>query len=121
MKHYLFYGCTDKYTRGPLEILKSIYVRDDESAPQSERQAADYNEHYLYNFAAGEYSALHVLVLNLNPTKGVTEVLRNEYSENPLRVRTEINTAAKKTALLKKYTPNAMMFEEVIGQAGNTQ
>lgn len=102
MKQYLFYGCTDRYSRGPMEILKSINVRDDESAPQAERNAADHNEHYLRYFAQGEYSALYVLVLNLNPATGVTEVLRNEYSENPLKVRTEINAAAKKTMATKK-------------------
>lgn len=96
MKQYLFYGCTNKYERGPLELLKQITVRDEDGSAQSERNAADHNEHYLRYFKAGEYSALYILVLNLNPATGTTEVIRNEYSENPLKTRVVINPAAKR-------------------------
>ena len=98
MKQYLFYSCSNKFEHGPLELLKSIHVRDDNTASGSEEKAANHEKHFKEYFAIGEYSALSVLVLNLDPASGITEVIRNEYAENPLKVRTIINPAAKKLA-----------------------
>ena len=102
MKHYLFYGCTDRYERGPLELLKSILVRDNSNAPDAELNAVQHEEHFKKYFAAKEYSCLYILVLNLDPQSGITEVIRNEYAENPLKTRIVINAAAKPATFLKR-------------------
>jgi hypothetical protein len=115
MKQFLFYGCTDKYERGPLALLKQIHFYDGDFS--AERNAADHNEHYLRYFKSGEYSALHILILNLNPAVGTTEVIRNEYSENPLKQRVVINPAAKRTTPVKKTllnNPHYVAFEEAM-------
>ena len=116
MKQYLFYGCTDKYERGPMELLKSICVRDG----SSEANALEHERHFRSYFEQKEYSCLYVLVFNLDPANGVTEVLRNEYAENPLKHRTVINAAARKPTtkartleqILANEPPQFTMFED---------
>jgi len=102
MKHYLFYGCTDKYERGPMELLKTVLVRDNNNAPSSEANALEHERHFKNYFEQKEYSCFFMLVLNLDPANGITEVIRNEYAENPLKHRTIINAAAKATQVVRK-------------------
>lgn len=102
MKQYLFYGCTDKYERGPMELLKAILVRDNHNAASLEANAMEHERHFKSYFETKEYSALLIMVLNLDPANGVTEVLRNEYAENELKKRTIINAAAKSTQVVRK-------------------
>ena len=76
MKQYLFYGCTDKYERGPMELLKSICVRDTVNGLASEANALEHDRHFRNYFEQKEYSCLYVLVFNLDPANGVTEIGR---------------------------------------------
>lgn len=92
MRQILIYICTNKFERGPMQLGKQMIW--DQSI---DKQYNDYIRHYQESFQIGEYSALHLLELNLDPANGITEVLRNEYSENPLKTRIVINPAAAKT------------------------
>ena len=115
MKHYLFYGCNDKYERGPMELLKSILVRDDEGALSQEANAREHELHFKKYFERNEYSALYILVLDLDPAKGSTAVIRNEYAENPLKTRIVINAAARGMAPApKKKTIGQIMAEQAM-------
>ena len=102
MKQYLFYACTNKYERGPLELQKQICIKDNADAPHHQANADEHERHYHAYFEGKEYSSLHILVLNLDPVNGITEVIKNEYAENPLKVRTIINPNAKGLAATKK-------------------
>ncbi len=42
-------------------------------------------------FARKEYSAIHILQLDLDPVNGITNVVRNDYFENPLKTKIIIN------------------------------
>lgn len=115
MKHYLFYGCTDKYERGPMELLKTILVRDNDSAPSQEANAREHELHFKKYFEQKEYSALYILVLDLDPANGSTSVIRNEYAENPLKTRIVINTAARGLApASKKKTIEQIMASQAM-------
>ena len=108
MKHFLFYVSNDKYERKPLQLSKQIMVQEDGSGAAT---AADHEAYYKDSFKRKEYSALHILVLNLDPANGVTEVVRNEYAENPLKQRIEINAAAKRAVPRSKSLLQTMQAE----------
>jgi hypothetical protein len=108
MKQYLFYACSNKYERGPLELQKQICVKDNQDAPHHQANADEHMRHYRAYFEGKEFSVLHILVLHLDPANGITEVLTNEYAENPLKVRTIINPQAKGLAVKKKSILNAL-------------
>ena len=115
MKHYLFYGCNDKYERGPMELLKNILVRDNDSAPSQEVNAREHELHFKNYFEQKEYSALYILVLDLDPANGSTSVIRNEYAENPLKTRIVINAAARGMAPApKRKTIEQIMAAQAI-------
>jgi len=99
MKHFLFYVSTNQYERVNLTLAKSILVFDDGTGQGS---ANDHEVYYKDAFRVKEYSALHILVLNLDAANGVTEVLRNEYAENPLKKRIVINEQAKRPAVVRR-------------------
>lgn len=119
MKHYLFYLSNNKYERVPLSLSKHIMVGDDGT---NQGSADDHENYYKSSFDCKECTAFHILVLHLDPANGITEVLRNEYFENPLKTRTIINAAAKSAAVVKKRSlldqitmPSAQAsFEEFI-------
>ena len=98
MKHFLFYISTNQYERTNLTLAKSILVYDDGSGQAT---ATDHENYYKESFKGREYSALHILVLNLDAAHGVTEVLRNEYAENPLKKRIVINEQAKRASIVR--------------------
>jgi hypothetical protein len=108
MKQYLFYACTNKYERGPLELQKQINVKDNQDAPHHQANADEHERHYRAYFESKEYSALYILVLNLDPANSITEVIKNEYAENPLKVRTIINPQAKGIVIKKKSLLDAI-------------
>ena len=115
MKHYLFYGCNDRYERGPMELLKTILVRDNDSAPSQEAHAREHELHFKKYFEQKEYSALYILVLDLDPANGSTSVIRNEYAENPLKTRIVINAAARGMAPApKRKTIEQIMAAQAI-------
>ncbi len=49
-------------------------------------------------FARKEYSAIHILQLDLDPVNGITNVVRNDYFENPLKTKIIINGSKESTA-----------------------
>jgi len=119
MKHFLIYVCTNKYERTDLTQAKSIIV----STGGNEGNADDHMAYYKDCFQSGEYSALHILVLNLDPANGITEVLLNEYAENPLKKRIVLNEAAKSTVVKRKsatqiLAENAIMNADMFTVAG---
>ena len=113
MKQYLFYACSNKYERGPLELQKQICIRDNADAMHHQQNADEHERHYRSYFAAKDYSSLHILVLNLDPANGITEVIKNEYAENPLKTRTIINPQAKVLAVKKKSLLDAVTMHSV--------
>jgi hypothetical protein len=107
MKHYIWYASSNKYERVPMECIKNLYQSNDDTVfgPGLEHEA-----YYKECFNQGQYSQLHMLVLRLDPANGITEVLKNEYMEGPLKQRITINPAAKpKNPVAKKKSISQLM------------
>jgi hypothetical protein len=63
-----------------------------------------------------------MLVLRLDPANGITEVLKNEYMEGPLKQRITINPAAKpKNPVVKKKSISQLMAAHGIATAPQIQ
>lgn len=92
MRQYLIYACTNKYERAPLELVKQVCVKDNGNPSNANAHMSMYKEY----FRSGEYSAIHVLVMELNAMAGTTEIVINEYAEGPLCKRIVINESARK-------------------------
>jgi len=109
MLQYLFYNCTDKYERRPLQLAKQVCVSD---LGHNQATADDHDAYFQSCLKSGEYSALHIMVLRLDPANGITEVVRNEYAENPLKQRIVINAPAKVQKKVKTAEWNTVMFDD---------
>lgn len=104
MIHHIWYASSDKYERSTLEHIKSVYQIGDGS-PSS---AMEHEAYFKECFNSGQYTALHQLVLRLDPANGITEVIKNEYIEGPLKQRIVINPKAKSTVVKKKSISQLM-------------
>ena len=105
MIHTIWYASSNKYERTPLECIKNVYNVEEAAihSPSIEHEA-----YYKECFNSGQYTALHQLVLRLDPANGITEVLKNEYLEGPLKQRITINPQAKATVVKKKSISQIM-------------
>lgn len=91
LKQVLIYGNSDLYKYGDMILThQRAYI------PNSDMDAdLDYYiNQYKTRFNKKQYSELHILTLLLDPANGETTVLVNEYSQNPLKVKTIINAVA---------------------------
>ena len=105
MYHLLVYGCGNRYEREPLGFVKQLMCN-------TEAWKDSFESHINYFkdcFADNHYSALHIMVMKLEPEKGITEVVLNEYAENALKQRIVINEKAKKPIGNKRRLTPAMI------------
>ena len=97
LKQLLIYANSDLYHYGGMSLIYQL-------AHESESGDAQYYiERYKSSFYNKKISELHIVYLLLDPLNGVTEVLLNEFAQNPLKVKTIINPKA--ATVVKKAVP----------------
>lgn len=106
LKQALIYTNPDLYSYGQLDLVHQRFFT---STPDAEADISYYLEKYREKFADKKYSELHILILHLDPANGVTEVLTNEYGQNPLKIKTIINAAAANAPKVKKMSQHFLM------------
>lgn len=88
MKQYLFYTSDDAYSYD-LRLNKQLFYRDGHPNEVAEGQA--YLEHFTKRFKEEEFAALLIMVLELDPVNGVTNIVKNEFMTSPLKKKIVIN------------------------------
>lgn len=78
---------------------------------QEEHHFNAYVDKYMGKIRNKTCSEVYILVMKLDPANGVTEVLRNDYVTNPLKLKIEINVAAKRP---KSASFATMTFDEIL-------
>lgn len=106
LKQALIYTNSDLYNYGQLDLVHQRFFT---SSPDADADIGYYLEKYREKFADKKYSEIHILMLHLDPANGVTDVLINEFAQNPLKVRTIINAAAANAPKIKKMSQPFLM------------
>ena len=110
LKQVLIYCNSDLYKHGCLDLG---HQRAYTPTLDMDSELEYYINQYKNRFNKKEYSELHILTLLLDPANGETTVLVNEYSQNPLKVKTIINAvAATAPKKIKKISFDEMPMPE---------
>ena len=110
LKQVLIYCSSELYKYGCMDL---VHQRAYSPTPEMDNDLEYYVNQYKNRFNKKQYSELHILTLLLDPANGETTVLVNEYSQNPLKVKTIINAvAATASKKIKKISFDEMPMPE---------
>ena len=96
MYQLLIYACEDQFSHLP---LKKAYDKAAMDLSSVMEKVSIYRAH----FQAKGFSAMHLIVLDIQ-TSGAVSVVLNEYGENPVKTRTVINPEALEIKKAKQQT-----------------
>ena len=106
------YGNTDKYSYGRLSLIMNQTYHS--YSPTGD--IAAYLDSYRRKFTSKHFTQIHLMVLKLDPKNGISEILVNEYAENPLLEKTKLNAEAESIAKARTFKvsppPEVMLSDE---------
>lgn len=124
IRQYLYYIGSSIYSHD-LRLDKQIHGDTLDSDKMSHGQS--YIDYYRTMMQNKDLSALLVMVLDIDPANGVTNIIMNEYIENPLKKKIVINAKAREGMVSKKtmtWPPvnatTTSIFEELANQSFTT-
>lgn len=98
IRQYLYYTGVSVYSHD-LRLDKQIHGSTLDTDKMNHGQS--YIDYYRTMMRNKDLSALLIMVIELDPANGVTNIIMNEYSENPLKKKIIINTKARENVVAK--------------------